>query len=63
MQRKIIRPKQLAHELGISSTSLWRMEKRGELPPRIQISGQLVGWLESDITAFLESKRVGGSRD
>ncbi|MBO6573156.1 MAG: AlpA family phage regulatory protein [Balneola sp.] len=52
---KVIRPKQLAKILSISTVTLWRMEKRGELPPRKRISTRAVGWLESDIEEWLNS--------
>lgn len=52
---KIIRPKELAIILSVSTVTLWRMEKRGELPPRIRISTRAVGWLESDIEEWLNT--------
>lgn len=58
---KILRPGQLADMLGVSKTTLWRMEKRGELPQRIKISRRAVGWLESDIKEWLESRPTAAS--
>lgn len=57
---KIIRPHQLAELLSISKTTLWRLEKAGELPPRYKISERSVGWLEEDIKEWLETKKEGG---
>ncbi len=54
---QIIRPTELAEILSVSKQTLWRMENRGELPKRVKISKRAVGWLESDIREFLESKR------
>jgi len=53
---KLIRPNQLAEMLSVSTVTLWRMEKRGDLPPRIKISERAVGWRESDIEAWLNEK-------
>lgn len=53
---KIIRVKELCRLISVSPTTLWRMEKRGELPPRIKISTRAVGWRESDIEEWLESR-------
>lgn len=53
---KIIRPKELAEMLSVSSVTIWRMEQRGELPKRRKISTGTVGWLESDIQEWLESR-------
>lgn len=52
----IIRPSQLAEILSVNPVTIWRMEKRGELPPRKKISNRCVGWLESDIREWLESR-------
>ena len=57
MISKIIRPTQLAKNLGISIATLYRMEDRGELPPRVQISRRAVGWLESDINVWLQERK------
>lgn len=53
---KIIRPTQLSFLLSVSRSTLWRMEQRGELPARRQISQRLVGWLESDINEWLVTR-------
>jgi prophage regulatory protein len=53
---KIIRPKELADLLSVSPVTVWRMEQRGELPQRRKISTGTVGWLESDIKEWLESR-------
>jgi predicted DNA-binding transcriptional regulator AlpA len=54
---KILRINDLASLLGVSRTTLWRMEKDGELPSRINVSQGVSGWLESDIKAWLENHR------
>lgn len=53
---KIIRPTQLAEMHSVSTTTIWRLEKRGELPPRLKILQRAVGWRESDIEAWLNEK-------
>lgn len=58
---KIIRMGELSHMLGVSKTTLWRMEKRGELPQRIKISRRVVGWLESDIKEWLKNRPTAAS--
>lgn len=54
---KILRPITLATLLGISLPTLWRMEKRGELPPRIKLSARAIGWREKDIDEWLEDRK------
>ena len=55
---KIIRPARLANLLGLSRATLWRMEKRGELPPKIALSPGVTGWRESDISEWLEARKI-----
>lgn len=60
---QIIRPKELADLLSVSTVTVWRMEKRGELPRRKKISARTVGWLESDIKEWLENRPLVESVD
>lgn len=54
---QIIRPDQLAKLLGVSKMTLYRMEKRGELPPRFRISKRAVGWTKESIAEFVQEKQ------
>lgn len=55
---KIIRSRELAKKLTISGPTLWRMEQRGELPPKIRISERISGWRESDIEKWLTEREI-----
>lgn len=55
---KLIRAKELAKKLTISIPTLWRMEQRGELPPKIQITSKISGWRESDIEEWLKEREI-----
>ena len=52
----IVRQQELARELGVSSTTLWRL--RDELPAAVQISKGIKGWRRADINAWLEERRA-----
>jgi len=52
---KIIRPKELAEILSVSTVTIWRMEKKGELPPRKKIGSRTAGWLAKDIKEWMEN--------
>lgn len=54
---QIIRPSELANLLGVSKQTVWRMEKRGDLPARFKISKRAVGWTRESIREFLEAKQ------
>jgi prophage regulatory protein len=53
---KIIRPQQMTKKTGLSRTTLWRLEKLGLLPPRIQLSNRAVGYSEEAVDAWLASR-------
>lgn len=51
---RILRPAEVCQKLGgISKSTLWRMEQRGELPKKIRISPGAVGYLESEINSMI----------
>jgi len=58
---KIIRAKELAKKLTISVPTLWRMEQRGELPPKIRITKKISGWRESDILDWMKDREIDNS--
>ncbi len=57
---RVIRPNELVKILSVSRPTLWRMEKKGELPKRRKISTGSVGWLEKDIEEWLENRPFVG---
>ena len=60
---KIIRARELAKKLTISVPTLWRMEQRGELPPKIRISERISGWRESDISEWMKEREITQSTE
>lgn len=53
----IIRPNQLAQELGVSKTTIWRWRQQGEIPHPITFGPRLVGWERAEIKKWLKRKR------
>ncbi len=43
---------------GISSATIWRMERRGDFPSRRQLTEGRVGWLDSEVEEWLETRPV-----
>lgn len=58
---RVLRPRQAAAKLGLGKSRLYELVKDGVLPRPIRITGErAVGFLESELNAFLASrKRVG----
>jgi predicted DNA-binding transcriptional regulator AlpA len=48
--------KEAAKILGVSVRTLYRMENRGEAPPRVKITERIIGYRDSAINAFLNSR-------
>lgn len=41
---------------GLSRTTAWRLEKEGQFPCRRQLSPNAVGWLQSEVEAWVNSR-------
>jgi len=53
---RILRKPELQTVTGLSDSTIARMEKAGEFPERIPLGGNSVGWLESEVLAWLEMR-------
>ena len=53
----IIRVDNLCKILCASRSTIYRLIKDGELPPRVTISPRIKGWLKSDIQQWLEDRQ------
>ena len=50
---RFLREPEVARLTGLSRTTRWRMERRGEFPRRRSISRNAVAWLASEIRAWM----------
>jgi len=56
---RLVRANDLCKILGVSRSTLWRMEKNGILPEKISITGaRAVGWRSSEINDFVNSRKA-----
>jgi prophage regulatory protein len=55
----LLRRPEVSLRTGLSRTSLYRMVKSGEFPAPRQIGARAVAWVESEVTAWIESRGVG----
>ncbi|WP_084201459.1 helix-turn-helix transcriptional regulator [Geobacter pickeringii] len=58
---RILRNPDLDVITGLSRTTRWRLENAGDFPKRRQISKGAVGWIESEVTAWLLSKGLASA--
>jgi prophage regulatory protein len=57
LKKQIVRPKQLAQELNISTCTLWRWTKQSKIPQPIKLGPRLVGWRREVIDDWLDSQK------
>ena len=50
---RVLREPEVEHRTGLSRSTRWRMERTGKFPRRKPISANAVGWLESEIDAWI----------
>lgn len=53
---RLLRLRDVCHRTGLSRTTIWRLEQRGAFPSHRQISPNAVGWLEREVTDWIESR-------
>ncbi len=61
MNNKVLRLKAVKDSTGLSRSSIYAMIKSCEFPSNISLGSRSVGWLESDIQKWINS-RVNKSR-
>ena len=57
----ILRLPQVIKRTGLGRSTIYQLVKDGKFSPPIALSVRAVGWLESDVNAFLQS-RVDAAR-
>ena len=56
MTDRIVREPECQEATGISRSTRWRLEREGLFPQRRRLSPRLVGWLESEIQAWIHDR-------
>lgn len=59
---RFMRKHEVMRVTGLRTTKIWELEKVGDFPKRIKLSERASGWLESEITDWVE-RRVAASRE
>jgi prophage regulatory protein len=56
MSHNILRLPTVIHRTGISRSTIYLMMSKGEFPEAISLGERAVGWIESEIDAWLEER-------
>ncbi len=59
---RVIRRKELEKIVGLSRSSIYLRMSNGTFPKPIPLGGRSVGWLESDIQAWIDA-RIAEAKD
>ncbi|MBE0617464.1 MAG: AlpA family phage regulatory protein [Proteobacteria bacterium] len=57
---RLIRAKEIVALTGLSAPTIWRRERAGDFPQRRQISPGAVGWLASEVQAWMDARQCPG---
>ena len=56
MIQAVLRFPQVKAKAGLSRSAIYNLEKAGDFPARISLGARSVGWLESEVQAWIESR-------
>lgn len=63
VERRFIRLKEVKKICGLSRTTLYQKIKKGEFPESYALGVRAIGWLASDVDAWIASRvKVGAAR-
>ena len=53
---RILRQRQVCERVGYSQMHIWRLEKAGRFPRRMKLGPNSVGWVSTEIDAWIEAR-------
>ncbi len=62
MESKFLTQKQVVDLVGLSRTTIWRLERAGQFPRRLQVSAKAVRWNQTEIFEWISSRPLAGKR-
>ncbi|MBM7059331.1 AlpA family phage regulatory protein [Pseudomonas sp. UL073] len=55
-QDRFLRFGAVAEMIGLSRSTVWRMEQEGKFPKRVQLGSKSVAWRQSDLNAWMSAR-------
>ena len=56
---RILNINEVVKKIGLSEVTIWRRERDGSFPKRINLSERRVGWVESEIEDWVDFRPRG----
>lgn len=63
MPESILRTADVMARVRLGRTTLWRLERLGDFPPRRRLGAGIVGWLASEVEHWIESRPLANAND
>lgn len=60
---RVIREEECRQITGLSRTCRWDLERRGEFPRRIRLTGTACGWRMSELQGWLQARQYSEGVD
>jgi prophage regulatory protein len=57
-EARFLRFPEVAKRIGLSRSSVWRLQRAGRFPQHRRVSPNTVGWWEPEIEAWLQSRQL-----
>ncbi len=55
-QLRLLRFPAVRGRTGLSRSTIWRLERKGDFPPHRRISTNVVAWVEDEVNEWIRSK-------
>ena len=52
----VLRKLEVSKRVGLTTVTIWRLEKAGKFPQRVQLGPRCVGWKEEEIDQWIKSR-------
>jgi prophage regulatory protein len=63
MAERILRQPEVEGRTGLSRTTIWRLERAGDFPPRRRVLSNTIGWLESEVETWIAERPLATTSD
>ena len=60
---KIVRIQYVINVTGLSRTTIWRLERRGDFPNRLRLGQNSCGWVAQEVEDWIASRPRGMTSD
>jgi prophage regulatory protein len=63
IQIGVLRLPAVTQKVGLSRSTIYLLMQRGEFPRPVQLSLRAVGWYQTDVDAWLQSRKCSGVKE